>query len=203
MEEEDSSPHNSLTWSPVQRPPTGRLNMNYCLLIQVTLTDELGEVPPPLHTWMTPVIEDMLREARAGLTEAVVIGPGKAVLFYGRCSLGEGLKADEARDATFLLTGAGTWVGRLAYLTTDPMTLQEGKRAMACTVLDQGVKARGLGHPQVNLHKLNHLSGLTLQGLLHLENGLHVRFPKIDRPLVSLLKAKAQQEEERPKTTIT
>ena len=28
MEEEDSSPHNSPTWSPVQRPPTGHLNMN-------------------------------------------------------------------------------------------------------------------------------------------------------------------------------
>ena len=28
MEDEDSSPHNSLTWSPVQRPPTGHLNTN-------------------------------------------------------------------------------------------------------------------------------------------------------------------------------
>ena len=147
MEEEDSSPHNWPTWSPVQRLPTGRLNMNYCLSIQVTLTDELGDVPPPSHTWMTPVIEDMLQEARAGLTEAVVIGPGKAILFYGRRSLGEGLKVDEARDASFLLTGAGTWVGRSAYLTTNPMTLQEGKRAMAHAVSDQGVKARGLGHP--------------------------------------------------------
>ena len=55
---------------------------------------------------MTLVIEDMLRETRAGLMEAVVVGPGKAILFYGRCSLGEGLKADEARDAAFLLTGA-------------------------------------------------------------------------------------------------
>ena len=31
--------------------------------------------------------------------------------------MGEGLKVDEARDATFLLTGAGTWVGKAAYLT--------------------------------------------------------------------------------------
>ena len=60
MEEEDSSPHNSLMWSPVQRLPTDCLNTNYCLSIQVTLTDELGDVPPPLHPWMTPVIEDML-----------------------------------------------------------------------------------------------------------------------------------------------
>ena len=30
---EDSSPHNSPTWSPVKRLPTGRLNTNYCLEI--------------------------------------------------------------------------------------------------------------------------------------------------------------------------
>ena len=32
-EEEDSSPHNSPAWSPVQRLPTGHLNTNYCLEI--------------------------------------------------------------------------------------------------------------------------------------------------------------------------
>ena len=150
MEEEDSSPHNSPTWSPVQRLPTGHLNTNYCLSIQVTLTDELGDVLPPLHAWMAPVVEDMLQETRAGLTEAVVIGPGRAILFYGRCSMGEGLKADEARDAAFLLTGAGTWVRKLAYLTADPMMLQEGKRAIACAISDHRVKARGPGCPRVN-----------------------------------------------------
>ena len=149
-EEEDSSPPNSPTWSPVQRLPTDHLNTNYCLSIQVTLTDELGDVLPPLHAWMVSAVEDMLQETRAGLTEAVVIGPGRAILFYGRHSMGEGLKADEARDATFLLTGAGMLVGKLAYLTADPMTLQEGKRAIACAVSDQGVKVRGPGCPQVN-----------------------------------------------------
>ena len=63
---------------------------------------------------MAPVVEDMLQEVRAGLMEAVVIGPGRAILFYGRHSMGEDLKVDEARDAEFLLTGAGTWVGKLA-----------------------------------------------------------------------------------------
>ena len=96
-------------------------------------------------------VEDMLWETRAGLTEAVVIGPGRAILFYGRCSMGEGLKVDDTRDAAFLLTGAGTWVGKPAYLTTDPMTLQQGKRAIALAVSDHGVKARGPGCPQVNL----------------------------------------------------
>ena len=41
--------------------------------------------------------------------------------------MGEGLTTDKARDATFLLTGAGTWVGKPTYLATDPMTIQEGQ----------------------------------------------------------------------------
>ena len=117
----------------------------------MTLTEELGAIPPPSHSWMAPLVEDMLCEARTGLTEAVVTGPGRAVLFYGRHSMGEGLTVDEARDATFLLTGAGTWVGKSAYLTADPMTIQEGKRAIAQAVLDNRVKARGPRCPHVNL----------------------------------------------------
>ena len=65
--------------------------------------------------------------------------------------MGEGLKADEARDATFLLTGAGTWVGKSAYLPANLMTIQEGRRAIAQAVLDNRVKVRGPGHPRVNL----------------------------------------------------
>ena len=64
--------------------------------------------------------------------------------------MGEGLKADEARDATFLLTGTGTWVGNPGYLTADPMTLQEGERAITQAVSDHRVKARGPGCPRVN-----------------------------------------------------
>ena len=113
--------------------------------------EELGAIPPPSHSWMAPLVEDMLHDARTRLTEAVVTGPGRAVLFYGRHSMGEGLTADEARDARFLLTGAGTWVGKLANLTADPMTIQEGKRAIVEAVLDHQVKVRGPGHPHVNL----------------------------------------------------
>ena len=58
---------------------------------------------------------------------------------------------DETGDATFLLTGAGTWVGKSAYLTTDSMTIQKGKRAIAQAVTDCRVKVRGPGHPHVNL----------------------------------------------------
>ena len=151
LEEEDSFPSHSLSWSPAQRPPSICLNTKYCLEIQVTLTEELGAVPPPSHSWMAPLVEDMLHKARTGLTKAVVTGPGRVVLFYGRHSMGEGLTVDEARDATFLLTGVGTWVGKLAYLTADPLTFQEGRRAIAQAISDNRVKVRGPTHPSVNL----------------------------------------------------
>ena len=100
---------------------------------------------------MAPLMEDMLHNGRTGLTKAVVIGQGRAVLFYGRHSMGEGLTADEARDTAFLLTGAGTWVGKLAYITADPMTIQEGRQAIAQAIMDCQVKLRGPGCPCVNL----------------------------------------------------
>ena len=95
--------------------------------------EELGAIPPPSHSWMAPLVEDMLHHARTGLIEAVVTSPGRAVLFYGRHSMGEGLTADQATDATFLVTGAGKGVGKLA---TDPMTIQQGKRAIAQAIRD-------------------------------------------------------------------
>ena len=115
-----SSSSHSPSWSPVRRPPSSCPNMKHCLEIHVTLTEELGAVPPPSHSWTAPLVQDMLHDLRTSLTKAVVTGPGKAVLFYGRCPTGEGLPTDEARDAAFLLTRAGTWVGKLPTL---PLTL--------------------------------------------------------------------------------
>ena len=134
-----------------RRPPSSCPNIRYCLEIHVTLMEELGAVSPPSHSWVAPLVKDMLCDVRTGLTEAVVTEPGSAVLFYGRHSLGEGLTTDEARDATFLLTGVGTWVVKPAYLATDPMTIQEGWWVIAQAITDHQVKVRGLGHPCVNL----------------------------------------------------
>ena len=147
----DSSPSHLPSWSPARRLPSSCPNTKHCLEICVTLTEELGAVPPASHSWMAALAEDMLHDARTRLTKAVVIGPGRTVLFYGRHSMGEGLTADEARDTAFLLTGAGTWVGKLAYLTADPMTIQEGRWAIAQAITDCQVKVRGPGHPCVNL----------------------------------------------------
>ena len=92
----------------------------------MTLTEETGAAPPPPYAWTAPLVEDMLCYGRTGLIKAVVMGPGMAVLFYGRQSMGEGLSLGEVRDAAFTLTGAGTWVVKPAYLPTDPLTIQEG-----------------------------------------------------------------------------
>ena len=158
-EAEDSSPQNLPTWSPVQRLPTGCFNTNYFLSIQVTLTDELGDVLPPLHAWMAPVVEDMLQETRAGLTEAVVIGPGRPILFYGRHSMGEGLKVDKARDAAFLLTLAGTWVGKLAYLTTGFCVCSSQSYKTSVIQLEStGMQPKGDPMPKVASSQLCHLT---------------------------------------------
>ena len=50
MEEEDSSPPCLPMQSPAQRLPLGHPNMKHCLEIQVTLTEELGDMPPPSHS---------------------------------------------------------------------------------------------------------------------------------------------------------
>ena len=81
------------------------------------------QYPPSSHVWTAPLVEDMLCYARTGLTKAMMMGPGRAVLFYGRQYLGEGLSLGESRDAAFVLTGAGTWVGKPAYHAVDPLTI--------------------------------------------------------------------------------
>ena len=108
-------------------------------------------VPPLSHTWTAPLMEDMLHYARAGLTKPVVTGPGRAVLFYGRHSLGEGLSSGESRYAAFMVTGVGTWVGKAVYLATDPLTIPEGQWEIPQAITKCWIKARGPGHPCVNL----------------------------------------------------
>ena len=146
----DGSPSHLPSWSLAKRLLSSHPNMKYCLEICVTLTKELGAVPLPSHSLMAPFVEDMLCDARTGLTKAVVTGPGRVVLFNRRHSVGEGLTADQARDAAFLLTGAEMCIGKLAYLATDPMTIQEGKRAIVQAVTDCLVKVRGPGCPRLN-----------------------------------------------------
>ena len=43
-----------LSCSLARRPPSSCPNMKHCLEIHVTLTEELGAVPPPSHSWKAP-----------------------------------------------------------------------------------------------------------------------------------------------------
>ena len=145
-----SSPSHLPSWSPARGPPPNHPNTRYFLGIHVTLTEETGVIPPLSYTWTAPLVEDMLCYARTGITKAVVTSPGRAVLFYGRCSLGDGLSPAESRDAAFMLTGVGTWVGKPAYLATDPLTIQEGWQEIAWAITKFQIKARGPGHLHMN-----------------------------------------------------
>ena len=61
----------------------------------------------------------MLCDGKSGLTEAIVMGPGWAILFYGRHLLGEGLSLGKAWDAMFTLSAVISWVGKQAQLNTN------------------------------------------------------------------------------------
>ena len=142
-----SAPSHSLSQSPERQLSPGCPKTWYCLEIHKTLTEKRGATPLLPHAWTAPVVEDMLWQGRTGLTEAVVMGPGRAILFYGRCSLGEGLNLGEARDAAFTLTGVDTWVGKSAHLATDPLTIQEVWWVFAQAIMECQIEVRGPGHP--------------------------------------------------------
>ena len=76
-----SSPSHLPSWFLARRLPSSCHNMKHCLEVHMTLTEELGAVPPPSHSWMAPLVEDILCDVRSSLTKAVVTGPGRAVLF--------------------------------------------------------------------------------------------------------------------------
>ena len=142
-----SAPSCSPSWSPVRRLMPDHHETWYCLEIQVTLPKEGGATPPPPHAWQAPVVEHMLCDGKSGLTEVIVMGTGWPVLFYGRQSLGEGLSLGEVQDAMFTLSGALSWVGKEAQLTTNPLNLWEGRWLIAQADTKGCIEARGPRHP--------------------------------------------------------
>ena len=121
--------------------------MWYCLEIQVTSTEDERMTPPPPHAWQVPIVEDMVQDGKVGLTEAVMTGPGWALLFYGWQLLGEGQSLGEAWDAVFSLSGAISWIGKQAQLSTKPVSLGDGQQLIAQAITEGHIKPRGPGHP--------------------------------------------------------
>ena len=55
-----SSPSHPPSQSPERQPSPGHPRTQYSLGICLTLTEKRGAPPPLSHTWMAPVVEDML-----------------------------------------------------------------------------------------------------------------------------------------------
>ena len=64
LEAEDSSPSHLPSWSSARRVPSNHHNTRHCLEICVALTEELEAVPLLSHSWMSPLVKDMLCDAR-------------------------------------------------------------------------------------------------------------------------------------------
>ena len=69
LEASGGSPSHLPSWSPARRPPSSHPNIRHCLELDMTLTEGLGAVPPPSHSWMAPLVEDMLHYFRISLTD--------------------------------------------------------------------------------------------------------------------------------------
>ena len=140
-----STPSQSPSQSLVRKPECHETW--YCPEIQVISTKDERAAPPPSHTWQVPIVEDIVQDGKAGLIEAIVTGLGQAILFYGRQSLGEGLSLGEVQDATFMLSGAISWVGKQAQLSAKPASLGDGQQLMTQAITEGDIKPRGPSHP--------------------------------------------------------
>ena len=143
-----SVPSQSPSWSPARKPTPDWPETWYCLVIQVISTEDDKVIPPPPHTWQVPIVEDKVCEGKAGLMEAILIGPGWAVLFYGQQTLGEGLSLGELRDAMFTLSGVIAWVGNQTQHSTKPISLGKGQQLNAQAITEGHTEPWGPGHPQ-------------------------------------------------------
>ena len=152
-----SDPSCSPKWFPTNWLMSNHLKVCYCLEVQVVLTEEGKSIPPPPHTWQTPVVEDILHEGKSSLTEAVITSPEWAMLFYGKWTLGEGLSPGEARGAVFILSGMHNWIGKTAQVNIHAVSLREGRWVITKDITEWHTEARGPGHPRPNNQHIHYL----------------------------------------------
>ena len=107
------------------------------------LGDRGGDQTPPSHSWGGCLITDILQEAWPEdlITEAVVLSPGEAILFFGRHSRNEGLPYHRARDVEFGLGGPFDWAGRPTQIEALIKTVQEGHCTIVKAVEEKKMKA--------------------------------------------------------------
>ena len=93
------------------------------------------------------MIADILQEAWPDdcITEAVVLSPGEAILFFGRHPRNEGLPYHQARGIEFDLGGPFNWASRSVQIEALRITVQEGCCVILEAVVERKTKARGPG----------------------------------------------------------
>ena len=76
----------SVHWQNCSINPKDR--RHYCIWVRLILGDGAGNQPQPSHVWGGCLITDILQEAwpEDQITKAVVLSPGVAIFFFGRCS---------------------------------------------------------------------------------------------------------------------
>ena len=132
-----------------QDHPTHEDQMHYCGHIRVTLGEEGGDQPLPSHAWSVSLIVDMFQEGlEEQIGKAVLLDPGKSILFLGSQSLKEGPPLGNTRDVGFTFMGPINWASRTAEVEATINTVQEACWAILDTVVEKRTKARRPRHPQ-------------------------------------------------------
>ena len=145
------SPSDRLVSSECQwdHSPTPKDQRHDCIQVRVTLGGWGGDQPILPNMWKGGLNTDILQEAwlEDCITEAMVLSPGEAILFFGRCSKNEGLPYCRARDIDFGLGGPFSWAGRSVQIEASRKTMQECCCAIPEAVVEKKMKARGPGQP--------------------------------------------------------
>ena len=113
------------------------LSTLYCLDCKVRIRTFTGSYAlPGLESWTDKAVKQevnaiLSRAAALPLTDAVVIGPGQALLFFGQRSKGEGLIWQDAHYLATLLHQAHPWQGKTSEWMIEVIELEEGRQAAA------------------------------------------------------------------------
>ena len=104
----------------------------YCLQLDVTMVREPSRPPPPRPAWTVAIIKDMVLTDAPNIKDCVILGPGSAILFFGRHQEPrEGLYLHEAQELAEVMTKTTTWTGQPAHQMVFPITIAEGRHAIS------------------------------------------------------------------------
>ena len=93
---------------------------------------EPSRPPPPRPAWTVAIIKDMVSTDTPNIKDCVILGPGLAILFFGRHQEPrEGLYLHEAQELAEVMTKTTTWMGQPTHQMVFPITIAEGRRVIS------------------------------------------------------------------------